>query len=553
MTTSIPPNSTPESIAGILCPAGPAARTAGIDAAAFPAFQLAVGPHVASTGRLLGCALAPVECRLAIPGMLAPGEAGVPAGLRQAQFFSGARAESTAGLKTWISAEPEEVPPVSSQTSDLAVAAPATREQAEAAAVMMASLWQLLGLISRPETPAAEPDLFSSGSAGDGRSPVGSLTAGTVELVAGAEETQPARVMLPAGWGATDLLRLAAAVSAGNRAADPAAQSLAGKSAPAALVAPTIGSTTAAVTDATVPTAANGSTGAKASIDIVLDAVRTIRLETVQPASGPVARPPAPSQFDGLFTVTEKIAAARSGKTPAVEAPRPAMEKKFLMTGAYGDGNPLSGAGITHATGQGDMLPNSHIGKSAVDQAVGVQSHALQGHPPSQPMGDLHEFHPSLVAQRAVAAVERIVDIQTVSRLQPVPSVQIRMTLGGEDLAIKVELHAGTVQTQFRTSSAELCQAIAQQWSAVKSEMSERSVHFLEPVFVTAGEAAGGETAGDFTRQGHTSQRQGQPTETEVFGAPGRSYPYRQNGQEAGISNPLPPAQPTSLHLSAVA
>lgn len=66
--------------------------------------------------------------------------------------------------------------------------------------------------------------------------------------------------------------------------------------------------------------------------------------------------------------------------------------------------------------------------------------------------------------------------------------VNLKFTVSGIDLAVRVEVRGGTVQTTFRTDSPELRAALATEWHAVTAETGARSSHLAEPVFTaTAG------------------------------------------------------------------
>jgi hypothetical protein len=155
------------------------------------------------------------------------------------------------------------------------------------------------------------------------------------------------------------------------------------------------------------------------------------------------------------------------------------------------------------------------------------------------------------MAHRAVAAVVSAVEAQAVSRLQPAPSVHLRLNLGGEDLSIKVAMRAGEVHTEFQTSSPELRSAIAREWQAVGADTPESALHFLEPVYAAGQPGEQGGAA--FGQQGQSSSQQfARPAQQDVFGSVGRAYPFRETEAESA-ERTAPVFQPTSLHLSAVA
>lgn len=167
------------------------------------------------------------------------------------------------------------------------------------------------------------------------------------------------------------------------------------------------------------------------------------------------------------------------------------------------------------------------------------------------------DFATASVAHKAVSAVMEVVDAQVASRLQPAPRVNLRLNVGGEDLAIKVEVRGTEVSTQFATDSAELRSALTNEWHAVAAESPERALRFLEPVFSSSGRGSDGQSsfASQQQAQGDASSQQQQarqPRAAEFFGGLGRSYAAAES-EPAAAARTAPVALPTSLHLSAVA
>lgn len=162
------------------------------------------------------------------------------------------------------------------------------------------------------------------------------------------------------------------------------------------------------------------------------------------------------------------------------------------------------------------------------------------------------------LAHRAVEAVEAVVDAQVVSRLQPVPSVALRFRVGEQDLAVRIELRAGEVHTEFRTDSPELRQAVAQEWRAMTTR-TDVPARMLEPVFTNSAE--GGPTNGQSFGQSqhqHSQQQQAQQhallreVPAEFFGRVGRRFPAA--ATESAVVPVAPATSSTSARrLSAVA
>lgn len=63
-------------------------------------------------------------------------------------------------------------------------------------------------------------------------------------------------------------------------------------------------------------------------------------------------------------------------------------------------------------------------------------------------------------------------------------SVDLEFSIGGDDLSVRVELHEGRVRATFRTDSAELRGALAQEWQVLQAAGVDRAKRFVDPVFV---------------------------------------------------------------------
>jgi hypothetical protein len=168
----------------------------------------------------------------------------------------------------------------------------------------------------------------------------------------------------------------------------------------------------------------------------------------------------------------------------------------------------------------------------------------------SVPLADIREHRPAVIAQRAVEAVVQVVETQAAARLQPAPGVQLNLKLGGEDIAIRVELREGNVHTQFRTDSNEVRQAIAHEWSILRAESPERTLRYLEPEFSADRPAS---SPGNDGRQGAASHQQSRAPQPDIFGAIGRSYPYHRTEADSPVREIAARLLPTSVHLSALA
>lgn len=241
-------------------------------------------------------------------------------------------------------------------------------------------------------------------------------------------------------------------------------------------------------------------------------------------------------------------------------APQPARsvssstEKNFLTLAPSEVTVASSKAGIDVAQLPSAMPAASHHLPNAVASALPVAASA------TMPRAEVSAAPaPEQTAQRAVETVLAIVHAQVVSKLQPVPSVQLRFKVGHEDLAVRVQLRDGEVRTEFRTDNAELRAAVAQEWRAVTAK-PEAALRFLEPVITTANPTAQhGGTAGQggsaFQQQQQQAQQQQQQqfrTQMEFFGSVRRTIPAASAPAELAPVTPLVAAA-ASHRLSAVA
>lgn len=73
-------------------------------------------------------------------------------------------------------------------------------------------------------------------------------------------------------------------------------------------------------------------------------------------------------------------------------------------------------------------------------------------------------------------------------------AVDLQFSFGSDDLSVRVELHEGRVRATFRTDSAELRGALAQEWQVLNAAGVDRAKRFADPVFAANSSAS---AAGD--------------------------------------------------------
>ena len=425
-------------------------------------------------------------------------------------------------LASASSAEPvAAAAPASVEESAEASALP-DRDLLEAAAALLAPAMQVL-------TPPPAPVAVDAAVAG-----------ATVTTTADAAPVASLSVSVPGGpTFQTDL--------ADSAAADPAAwgEQLAG-----------------ALQEPPVPAAPGGAPDAAATATAPTpEAVASLEAELTLPAGHVVKlRRELPLATDSLAEAGqgEKIAEPLAPPSNTSEISDSAPKRNSLSHDEELDVDSIKGAGIAVAQ-DGSAMSSRFTPSTALVEPTGSAPAlaAAAGQSAEHPVAgagsdNLELFRPVAVAHRTVAAVAEIVDAQVASRLQPSPTVNLRLQLAGEDLAVRVELRDGEVHTRFRTESTELHTALAREWQALVSESPVRGARFADPVFSSA---SSGDQAG--SSQDFAQQQQGQPRRPqaeEFFGSVGRSYGYADSGsasdESAAAARPLPS---TSLHLSAVA
>lgn len=304
-----------------------------------------------------------------------------------------------------------------------------------------------------------------------------------------------------------------------------------------------------------------------AAVELTSGAV--VSIESPSPVlSGQIAREnPAPSAADvAVVSVQpEKSAAATAEKNAAKSSPENVVGKNFLTAETKSVKSARGEDGIGVAQTRSTMLfplhdPNSaaHPTVPALVSMVPVAAEVAAA-PAAEPMPPLVA---ASCAHRAVETVTSVVDAQAASKLQPVPSVQLKFKFGAEDLAVRVALRDGVVTTEFRTDSPELRAAIQNEWKAVTAQ-PEGALRYLDPVVAPASSSQSGTNSFAQQHQQQSSgqsaaqqQQQQQHSQTraaaEFFGSVARSTPFQPRDGGAA-SNVAPIALPTSVHLSAVA
>jgi hypothetical protein len=88
---------------------------------------------------------------------------------------------------------------------------------------------------------------------------------------------------------------------------------------------------------------------------------------------------------------------------------------------------------------------------------------------------------PQTLATGAVENALQVTDLQAAASVGAQSAVNLKFSVAGESLSVRVALQGGQVHTQFRTDSGELRTALAHEWQSVSSPSG--SSRFADPVF----------------------------------------------------------------------
>ncbi len=93
-------------------------------------------------------------------------------------------------------------------------------------------------------------------------------------------------------------------------------------------------------------------------------------------------------------------------------------------------------------------------------------------------------------------------------------SVHLQFNVGGEDLAVRVELRGDKVHTTFRTDSPELSNALAREWQTVSASQSgDRTQRLADPVFASSSSGQSTSSDSGSANQRNQGSRYGQAAE----------------------------------------
>lgn len=278
------------------------------------------------------------------------------------------------------------------------------------------------------------------------------------------------------------------------------------------------------------------------------------RLPVAGPAL-PAALTPAPLRMRSDVRAEKIAAAARPASTPAAPALE-AAEEKFLSIEEELDVKPHNRLGIGAAQ-SGPAMSSSFSPPSPSPSGLRLEAAAVApsaesaraGEPPApETPRPVHE-----VAHAAVAAVTRALER---AETAPRTAVNLQFSIGDSDLVVRIEHRADEVRATFRTDSAELRTALAQEWQSAATGGADMALRRIEPVFTSTASAGG--PGGSADDSAAWSQQRGAGREPGAGDASPSAAPLRPpsaNGN-AAASAPAPVRPlvlPTALHLQTFA
>lgn len=207
----------------------------------------------------------------------------------------------------------------------------------------------------------------------------------------------------------------------------------------------------------------------------------------------------------GNALAPEKIAASTflsPENSPAANLPD---KKDFLSTGYAAVTMPAAGVGISVAQVAAVMpaVPPIRPKSASAAAPVPVMPVSVETRPVLNFAADAPA--PAATLRETMAAVVSAVTAFERGESTGQKMLDLQFHVGDEHLALRVELRDGTVHTTFRTDSAELRTALAQEWHDVVPPAAGRELRLAEPVF-SSSPAGAGESA--FGSLGHGAPHQ---------------------------------------------
>jgi hypothetical protein len=163
------------------------------------------------------------------------------------------------------------------------------------------------------------------------------------------------------------------------------------------------------------------------------------------------------------------------------------------------------------------------------------------------------------VASHAAQVVREIHDIADGLWAVERNSVEVKFNFGGaQHLSVRVDYREGTVHATFRTNSADLRDALAQEWQAQGVSADVKPYQIADPVFTAAPVQSSVSSGQEFSLGGDNSRQQHSASEQPAsFGGGSNFFGGSRSGNSTTVDTALAPSRvvrpDTALHLHAFA
>jgi len=201
-----------------------------------------------------------------------------------------------------------------------------------------------------------------------------------------------------------------------------------------------------------------------------------------------------------------------------------AAEKTFLNTAVESLKSKASGAGIDVANSSDNMPAQFTSRRVSVDQLeIPLRTNGreifpvLNGTPnfSASTEASVEATPAPVLAHRAVETILNVVDAQRQSSANA-SSVNLHFKFGGDDLAVRVQMRGGEVQTQFLTDSAELRSALTSEWQIMAGQGGAAGLRLLDPVIMPASASVSSGFGNAAQGQNHAQQQAQQHQEKQA-------------------------------------
>jgi len=250
----------------------------------------------------------------------------------------------------------------------------------------------------------------------------------------------------------------------------------------------------------------------------------------------------------------EKIAAVRPERAEPFKSERKPSVENFLNAGVeeLKRGGPSLGIDVAKNAADMTAAPSPH--RNVSDE---TSPFALSAVLPPSSAADAAPKSNAAPADPIAATAHRAVDAVLASTERFTSgshsSVNLKLSVGGSDLDVRVEIRGGAVHATFRTDSPELRTALAQEWQASGARADDHPLRLAPPVF-TAGDRSGSDSGAAFSGDQSRQSRDPGARPAAEFVLPGFSRGRSAaTAAAAGAVALLPSVPATNLHLHAFA